>query len=225
MVELYEYRNHIMLCGDYSEPEPHKHAAAHLILSENEMHIGVGEKVYFTRGIVIPSGEVHTSYNNGGTVLVFVFDQTTSAAQHIKVTNTLPASTVNNLLQKFKLYKENGHKTSEYIDFIHEVYCELDIDESKREINDERIEAALFYIDKRIGDKITCKEVADAVFMSESRFSHLFKKLVGITFAGYLQLRQLSYAYYNIVNGMSVTEAALAAGFSSSCKVNSAIKK
>lgn len=74
----------------------------------------------------------------------------------------------------------------------------------------------MYYINQRLGSKITCKEVASAVFMSESRFSHLFKELMGITFAGFLQMRQLSYAYYLIIKGMSVTEAALEAGFASS---------
>lgn len=216
MIEIYEYNNHIMIHSEYSEPLPHRHAAAHAFLSKNTMQVQVGDATYSARGIVIPSGLVHAADNKGQPVLVFLFDESTKASEFIKRVQMLPDELVDLLFRSFGEYETNGRNPEDYSKFIQELYQGIGIDDSPREIQDERIQAAIYYINQRIGTKITCGEVASAVFMSESRFSHLFREEMGITFAGFLQMRQLSYAYYLIIQGMSVTEAAIASGFSSS---------
>lgn len=216
MVEIYEYHNHIMIYSDCLEPVPHKHVAAHVFLSENPMLIRAGDNEFYEKGIVIPTGVEHAIEKEGHPVLVFLFDETTSAAECITSVSKLSEAMVDELLHKFSVYKNNGQKVQDYIDFVQDLYKNIGVDELPKEIKDERIRTALYYINQRIGDKVICKEVADAVFMSESRFSHLFKEVMGITFLGFLQMRKLSYAYYLIINGLSVTEAALTAGFSSS---------
>lgn len=225
MTELYEYNNHIMIYSGYPEPEAHKHAAAHVFLSENKMRVNVDDDEYFVRGIAIPSGKVHSADNNGESVIVFLFDETTSAAEQIRDVVTLSDEVVSQLIDKFRVYKDSGRNKQDYVSFIQNLYMSVGIDELPRAISDERIKAAIYFINQRIGTRITCKEVASAVFMSESRFSHLFKYEMGITFVGFLQMRQLSYAYYLIINGRSITDAALDAGFSSTAHFSATHKR
>ena len=130
MIEIYEYNNHIMIFSGYSEPVPHKHAAAHIFLSENEMQIHAGNDEYSARGIVIPSGIVHSVDNNGLPVLVFMLDETTSAAEQIKNVETITGDFVDQLFQKFRAYKEHGRSSHEYIGFIRALYMHIGIDES-----------------------------------------------------------------------------------------------
>ena len=72
------------------------------------------------------------------------------------------------------------------------------------------------YIRKSSNSDMTCKEVADAVFLSEGRFSHLFREQVGMTFAAFLIYQRILNVYANVIRGKTVTEAAIEAGFSSS---------
>ena len=65
-------------------------------------------------------------------------------------------------------------------------------------------------------EKITCKEVADSVYLSEGRFSHLFKEQVGMTFASYVIYQRILKVYYDVFHGKSITEAAIESGFYSS---------
>ena len=72
------------------------------------------------------------------------------------------------------------------------------------------------YIRARAPEPVSCKEAADAVFLSQGRFSHLFKEQVGMTFAAYLIYQRILYVYAGVLQGKSITAAALDAGFSSS---------
>ena len=81
---------------------------------------------------------------------------------------------------------------------------------------DTRIERAVTYIQSRLHDKITCEDVAGHIFLSEGRFSHLFKEQIGMTFAAYLIYQRVIKTYTDMINGKSITDASLDAGFSSS---------
>ena len=83
-------------------------------------------------------------------------------------------------------------------------------------MKDERIQSAMQYIRSSLSENITCQEAADTVNLSQSRFSHLFKEQVGVTFAAYLIYQRIMYVYLQILRGKAITEAALEAGFSSS---------
>ena len=81
---------------------------------------------------------------------------------------------------------------------------------------DKRIASALTYIRLNIHEQITCSDVANYVFLSEGRFSHLFRKQVGMSFSAYLVYQRIVETYTAIIKGKSITEASIEAGFSSS---------
>lgn len=92
---------------------------------------------------------------------------------------------------------------------------------------DQRIELLL----KRI-DACDCEEalhqvkfIANEMFISESRLSHLFKEETGISLKSYIVLHKLQRVYQKIFNGESITQAAIAAGFDSSSHFASVNKK
>ena len=64
-------------------------------------------------------------------------------------------------------------------------------------------------------DDHSIEEYADKLCLSPSRLSHLFSEEVGIPLKKYLSLHQLERAFENILNGESITEAAMEAGFDS----------
>ena len=61
---------------------------------------------------------------------------------------------------------------------------------------------------------MTAWEAAEAACLSESRFSHLFREQAGIAFSSWLVYRKLFDTYIKIAEGASITDASLAAGFS-----------
>lgn len=81
---------------------------------------------------------------------------------------------------------------------------------------DERIARALVWLRAREPRGITLEEVAREVFLSSSRFAHLFTAEVGLPFRRYLLWRKLKRAMDAFGRGGSLTDAAYEAGFSDS---------
>ena len=172
MFSIYEAGNHLLICADYIEPVLHSHSAAHIMFSlENEIEVILEKEKIYCRGILIPSGMMHTANTGENRVLIFLFDSTTNIAKQM-----------NKILV----------------------------------LDDERVESALKYVQSNLQEPLTCSDVAKHVFLSEGRFSHLFKEQVGMTFAAYLIYQRVMKTYVEIIDGKSITEAAIEAGFSSS---------
>ena len=216
MTKMYETPNHLLIHTGDANPLEHCHRATHIIISlEDNMDITVDSKTYQSQGIIIPTGIPHEIDTKGKSVLVLLYDSTTNVAMQIhnvrKLTNADCAKIVD---LYFQFQAENSLHA--YNNF--EQYClsQIGIKETNCCIHDDRISLALKYISSNFSKKITCQEVANSVFLSQGRFSHLFKEQTGMTFASYLIYQRSMYVYKKILLGKSITEAALEAGFSSS---------
>ena len=195
----------------------HSHSAAHIMISlDDEIEIITKSEKISCRGIMIPSGISHTANTGENRVLVFLFDSTTSVANQIEKLTILSSHAVKEVEEAYSFFEESNQLDLDYGEFIETVYkyANLRADESK--ISDGRIKDALSYMQSNLQEPITCGEVAEHVFLSEGRFSHLFKEQVGMTFAAYLVYQRIMKTYTEIINGKSITEAAIEAGFSSS---------
>jgi AraC-like DNA-binding protein len=85
---------------------------------------------------------------------------------------------------------------------------------------DPRIKKALGIIAKLPLKKISTSDLASQVFISESRFLHLFKDNVGIPVRRYLLWMRLNEAVKKILHNVSLTDAAHEAGFSDSAHLS-----
>lgn len=216
MTKLYEANNHILIRTGYIDPEEHCHMAAHIIIAtEAYMDIDVEGTSFVSRGVMIPSGKTHAIDTKGKPVLVFLYDSTSNVANYIQEVRYLSDEACESIVN---MYHELEKKinTVTYDKFESNVLNLIGFLESKCRVTDERITSALKYIKTKSKDKLTCKDVADVVFLSESRFSHLFKEQVGMTFAAYVIYQRIVFVYAQVIQGKSITEAALNAGFSSS---------
>ena len=223
---MYEARDHLLIYSEYADPESHHHSAAHIMVSMNEeIEVVTEEATIKCNGIVIPSGVLHTAKTYGNSVLVFLFDNTTSVSRQISSVRTMTHDSVCKIKEEYQNFVLGKRDISSYDAFVQ---CVLECNgiASTGLINiDDRIQYALAYIQSRLQEKITCAEVAESIYLSEGRFSHLFRKQVGMTFASYLIYQRVIKAYTAIINGESVTEAALDAGFSSSAHFADVSKK
>jgi len=81
---------------------------------------------------------------------------------------------------------------------------------------DERIVRALGFIRGRGDPRLSLEEVAKEVFLSPSRFAHLFSEEVGLPFRRYLLWRKLTRAMQAFGRGVTLSAAAHEAGFADS---------
>ncbi|MBD2819661.1 helix-turn-helix transcriptional regulator [Xenorhabdus sp. 42] len=79
---------------------------------------------------------------------------------------------------------------------------------------DKRIIKAISFIDSLSVKRVSSRQVADKIYLSESRFLHLFRDQVGINFRAYLLWLRLSDAIEEIHLNDSLTLVANNCGFS-----------
>ena len=214
---MYEAGNHLLICAEYADPEPHKHSAAHILLSlDNPIEIITANERLVCRGILIPSGMLHTANTNISRVLVFLFDNTTAVAEQISKLSIIPDEVVDRIRTAYCDFENSDKSALSYRIFVQCVLACSEITVAEPLPPDTRIECALTYIQSKLHERITCDDVAGYIFLSTGRFSHLFKEQVGMTFAAYLIYQRVIKTYTDMINGKSITDASLDAGFSSS---------
>ena len=214
---MYEAGNHLLVCAEYSGPEMHKHNAAHIMISlDDKIDIMTRSERKKCRGIVIPSGVAHTANTDKNKVLIFLFDNTTTIAKQIKNLDILSDEAVDEIIKAYYCFENSDKSNTCYKEFIECVYKCANLSVVENIVIDSRIKSAIAYIQLNIHEPITCSDVANHIFLSEGRFSHLFKEEVGMTFSAYLIYRRIMKTYTEIISGKSITDASIEAGFSSS---------
>ncbi len=90
----------------------------------------------------------------------------------------------------------------------------LHLDTMTKSIRDPRISQAVGSLNRRLGERIPVAELAREVYLSESRFMHLFKQETGLTFTEYLKGERVREAKRLLSESdLPILEVALAAGF------------
>jgi len=216
MIKIYEAQNHILIYTEQDNLGEHQHMATHVIISlAGEMKVQIGEQEYLCSGVQIPSGTFHKIDTVGQPVLVFLYDSTTNIAREIKEVQIMSETVCTQITALYEKFAQNETKEN-YQEFQRGFLEQIGIAEVINCVTDERITAAMTYVRENMSEKISCRQAAESVFLSESRFSHLFKEQVGMTFAAYVVYQRIMYVYAEILQGKSITEAALAAGFAGS---------
>lgn len=242
MNEIYLAKNHLMIKTEYKDPEVHRHSAAHILISlKGPVRFQVDGQEMTGFGAVIPSGLPHTvcgAPDEEGkpfsmpSLLLFLFDETTFVAQCIRESRLITEKQAQTVLQWYQDMRETPYAAAAYPSFLRQVLKELGLSDngqiagnpqgadgtlaadSLQAAGDERIRQAYVYIDEHIGSDMTVASIAGHFCMSESRFSHLFRKEAGMSVANYLVFRKLYFTYLGLMKGKNITTAALDAGFS-----------
>ena len=214
MTEIYLAENHLLLKTGYGNPEMHSHSACHVLVGlQGDMHVITEKETVMCRGAILPSGMVHTVESFGESLLVFLFDITSTVSERMRSFMVLEERTAEKIALSYQTLTA-GDPVKDYGKFFRETMGQIGIKEICSRITDERILFAMRFAEEHLQDEVTAKDAAGAACLSESRFSHLFREQAGIAFSSWLVFRRLFFAYMKIADGVSITDASLAAGFS-----------
>ena len=215
-MKMYEAADHLLIKTCDVTPGKHRHMAAHIIIClDDKMTVSVCGKDYQCYGALIPSDASHIVKSVNKPMLVFMYDCTSSISRQIKTLSFLTEHNCSKIVSAFKNF-ENHSTLESYTMFENLCLSECGINKTEQYICDDRINDSLTFINENLNEKISCPQVAQKVYLSPSRFSHLFKEKVGMSFSSYIIYQRLMSVYADIINGNSITNAALDAGFSDS---------
>lgn len=214
---LFEY-DHILLRSEYKTPEKHSHLAAHLIVSlGGGLTCEVCGERFTAGGVCIASDTEHTVHAETGDMLLYLFDTASYYCKELsdKYLTDKPYCVLDNeLTNKIRsVWTANADNINSADNAVMTV---MGLDRQPAQKRDERINEALVYlrqldtVPEGIMD-ILCKKV----YLSKSRFSHLFREQVGISLHRYLALDKMKKGYIHFMRTGSITDAAMYAGFDS----------
>jgi AraC-like DNA-binding protein len=86
--------------------------------------------------------------------------------------------------------------------------------------SDPRVLQSIEYIRSRTGESLTLEEVANVVYLSPSRFRHLFVEQTGMPLRTYQLWRRLLRVWEFLMQGETLASAAHAAGFADSAHLS-----
>ena len=215
MTRIFEANHYILIRSGYSDPAEHRHMAAHMVISLSEaMTVYAGDTVLSCRGVMIPSGISHRIDTRSRDTLVFLFAASSNIAARIDAVRAVTDDVCAKVIGWYERLEADGVR--DYGCHEQELLSCLGMWECYCTVTDERILRAMDYIRSNASEKVTCRDVADHIYLSQDRFSHLFRQEVGMTYAAYVVCQRMMRVYADVFQGKSITEAALAAGFSGS---------
>lgn len=228
MENIIYQKNRIVLFSEYEDPKLHKHFSKHILVSNQPFICLVNECQYHVRSMIVQSQILHSvKKEKNAKMVVFLIDEPSSLSKRIdreylqgKDSDQLPHQMEKNMIHLI----DGGCSLDEIDAYMMEQFYFDKLDASSY---DDRILYAIKYIDEseNLNNEIY-ELLPKKTFLSKSRFLHLFKEEVGIDLRNFLLLKRMEKTYdYILKKNMSITEAAMLSGFSSSSHFSDACKK
>jgi len=171
-------------------------------------------------GVIIPSRQPHAMDATvvPQNVVIFVEPEThegraLTELYSLNGITSLPNESVSKAAALlFSVYRDQRTAPA-LIDAARQVIRELTHGVDPSVVSDERILRATAYIQRHLSEPLTLEQVASEVFLSPSRFRHLFVEQTGLALRPYILWRRFLRVWELLMAGESLSSAAHSAGF------------
>jgi AraC-like DNA-binding protein len=167
--------------------------------------------------IVLP--DIQHSYDGRGATNVMAFvDPESNEGTWLRTSLTEPVTFVPDArlagcVAEFQTFHERPLDSMDVQDLVRHCVHALSAGAPPLRRRDPRVSKSLKRINESANLRVTLEEIAASVFLSSSRFAHLFRQQVGLPFRHYLLWRKLARAVLAMGRGESMADAAQAANF------------
>lgn len=222
---VYLSQGRVLLIGDGLEDDEHSHNALQITINlhEGRFVLRQGDRQSEVSSAVIRPNVPHHVVSSDSWRAVLLLDAQTQYAQQINRRFTA-ADGVDELAEDDLLFcREQLAAFVGQARSIDQAHSAIDavIERVAGPIRhpatlNPRIEKTLARIHQMEGRMLMLSDLAAHVHLSESRLSHLFKQEIGIPLQRYLLWYKVAQTAFQIGRGMSLTDAAIDAGFADS---------
>jgi len=221
--------NLILFYGAALDAEKHKHNAIQIVWSTK------GSQCEWSGGIISGSCIINSQVQHQTQLeegwLILVEPQSVLGLSLQNLLKASPVIAINSLVSDYTLpEKAITDPITEVIPLFDALNLPLNFSLISKKIVDERIKNLMLKLNLCLAGECNkpanwrAINVAEELFLSESRFLHLFKQNIGIAWRPYLRWRRLFCASNAIMHGASATEAAHSAGFSDGAHLSRTFK-
>lgn len=234
--KLFLWDRAAMLIGGFMENEEmHDHHAVQIVIGYNTTF-----EIYYNRAwhrhrvAVIAADTPHRLKRHNGLELIIIWiDDETTLARRIALKYLLSqnvaafdANLFAPLIMEMSAFGHGVQSCEQARSVLKKILCLLlEVEDGILPTIDPRIQKALKIMNNLDIKKVSAKEIANKLSLSESRFSHLFSNEIGIPFRRYLLWLRIRDAIRLIVNkNFSLTDAAHCAHFSDAAHLSRSFK-
>ena len=201
----------------------HSHHAVQIILSLDlpvRMHGGDGEWRSL-RGAIVAADAPHSLEATGAIVVFLYVDPESREGRWLMRSLREPITAVTlqqfeSHLERLRLFWDRAPSETEMTELVVSLVGSLCVGPPPVHKMDERVSSVLELLRRSDAAHYALDDIAATVFLSPSRFAHLFSEEVGLPFRRYLLWRKLTRAMLLISRGDSLTRAAHTSGFADS---------
>ncbi|UNK19388.1 AraC family transcriptional regulator [Paenibacillus sp. N3/727] len=211
-----------MVISNTIDAEEHRHSFLQVTISlEDEFDIDVEEQSLICSGIIINSNVVHRLKGAGHPLMLLLMDSTSEMAASFKryiegqTYHVFPPGMMKTIREFVPKEYPGVKDTDSYLSFLGQLMKLMGVEHVNTAIVDPRIREFIQLIKDCTDSEHSVSLYARQMGLSNSRLSHLFKENTGISLSGYMLLHKLQKATYFMFKGLSITDAAMAAGFDS----------
>lgn len=228
MLKIFWDKDNIAFLGDGVNAVRHSHCVIQIFLSlDTPLCVTVGDKEITGMCVVVNKNVPHLFSCGGKLRLSVLIEPSSQFAKELSSAvggdHAVYDNDIEPLRQKASALATRPDKAA-YIAFIADLARYLCVKRSAMPI-DARIAEVLNMLKDCDCYDHKVDYLAKAVALSPDRLSHLFRAQVGVPLKSYIIYHQLEKAFSALLNGSSVTDAAMSAGFDSPSHFAATVKK
>lgn len=206
----------IGLCGHFAEVSRHRHAAPAVVIGVDGPLRFVAERTHQSRAVLVEPGFAHAVDTGGGRLAMFVLAPHAQRRQGGAPLRDLPDP------RGWAALGEAVFR-QELTDFT-EIDHRLEGGRLGLRPIDDRLRTALGVVGATVDQNVSIDDIASAAGLSGSRLMNLAHAQLGASLRSYRRWLRAFRVARDYAAGASLTEAALAAGFSSSAHLSAAAR-
>jgi AraC-like DNA-binding protein len=215
-VRLIAGADRIGLCGRFPEVSRHQHAAPALVIGVDGPLRFVADRVHQSRAALIAPGFAHAVDTGGGRLAMFVLPPHALSGEGVVPVRDLPHP---------GRWVELGEAVFRgQLSGFEQVDACLAGERLDTRPVDDRLRAALGVVAGNLDQNLSIQAVASAARLSPSRLMSLAHGQLGASLRHYRRWLRAFRVARDYAAGVSLTEAALAAGFSSSAHLSASAR-
>ena len=225
--KLYITKGAALYLGSVIDTEFHKHHALQFTFGlKNDFEIIIEENSLVTKSILLNINCNHKLIGKDGVQALLLVEPDSAYGKIFRKYFGNELYKIFNFNSKiFESIESEIRKTLSIMNIVKIITSALNLKIDQHFSNDDRINKVINLIDTIDEKKITLKNLAHYVSLSESRLQHVFKKHTGISIKKYLQWKRLIDGINIIITGKDFTFSSHEAGFADSAHMSRTFKE
>lgn len=227
MMKVFWADEYLMIIGDHLNTSSHQHQGIQIAMAlEGSIEVITVDGPFQGELLILDSNYLHRMAGEGISVMILIEQESDVGKLLMTQLEGQSCIAIQDALEVQEALKKLMCDTASLIEANHIwdlLYARFSV--SRPQLMDERIVESIAYMKKHLNENLSAEILSERLYLSVSRFQHLFRDQTGVSLRRYLLWIRLKNALIAISDGQSFTNAAHRAGFTDGAHFSRTMKK